>query len=288
MERARAEAAVRDRESLLSLAFDAADLMLFTWDIPKDRVERRMSRIPVLPSSNGVGRGPTTFAEVIEVVHPDDRVRFQAAVRAALAGSGPYAQAYRVVQPDGSVLWIEEQGRVSFDEIGRPVRLVGVATDVTARRAAERAVQESEARLRLALDASDTGLWTWDIQTNAVGWSPECYRILGVPEGAFEVTGPGFFRLIHPDDRERVERTVRAAIDDRTLYECEFRIVRPSGDVAWLANRGRASYDADGRPLEMLGTATDVTARKRVEEELARSEAFARSVVESSATASRG
>ncbi|MGA9921846.1 MAG: PAS domain-containing protein [Isosphaeraceae bacterium] len=288
VERARAEAAVRDRESLLSLAFDAADLMLFTWDIPKDRVERRMSRIPVLPSSNGVGRGPTTFAEVIEVVHPDDRVRFEAAVRAALAGSGPYAQAYRVVQPDGSVLWIEEQGRVSFDAIGRPVRLVGVATDVTARRAAERAVQESEARLRLALDASDTGLWTWDVRTGAVGWSPECYRILGVPEGAFKVTGAGFFCLVHPDDRERVERTVRAAIDDHSLFECEFRIVRPNGDVAWLENRGRASYDADGRPLQMLGTATDVTARKRVEEELARSEAFARSVVESSADCVKG
>ena len=84
VERARAEAAVRDRESLLSLAFDAADLMRSTWDIPKDRVERCMSRIPVLPSSNGVGRGPTTFAEVIEVVHPDDRVRFELAVRAAL------------------------------------------------------------------------------------------------------------------------------------------------------------------------------------------------------------
>ena len=96
--RARAEAAVRDRESLLSLAFDAADLMLFTWDIPKDRVERRMSRIPVLPSSNGVGRGPTTFAEVIEVVHPDDRVGF----RSCRPGGSRRLRAVRPGVPGGS------------------------------------------------------------------------------------------------------------------------------------------------------------------------------------------
>ena len=292
VERARAEAAVRDRESLLSLAFDAADLMLFTWDIPKDRVERRMSRIPVLPSSNGVGRGPTTFAEVIEVVHPDDRVRFEAAVRAALAGSGPYAQAYRVVQPDGSVLWIEEQGRVSFDGIGRPVRLVGVATDVTARRAAERAVQESEARLRLALDdareaeeavrkseelltraqrAARVGIWDWNVVTGEANWTEESWRLFGHPPFSRPVTHELWLESVHPDDRDQMVAKVQEALQSGK-YAAEYRVRHADGTVRWVESRGETEFAPDGRPLRMLGTSRDVTERRVAEEKLRRRE----------------
>ena len=292
VERARAEAAVRDRESLLSLAFDAADLMLFTWDIPKDRVERRMSRIPVLPSSNGVGRGPTTFAEVIEVVHPDDRVRFEAAVRAALAGSGPYAQAYRVVQPDGSVLWIEEQGRVSFDAIGRPVRLVGVATDVTARRAAERAVQESEARLRLALDdareaeeavrkseelltraqrAARVGIWDWNVVTGEANWTEESWRLFGHPPFSRPVTHELWLESVHPDDRDQMVAKVQEALQSGK-YAAEYRVRHADGTVRWVESRGETEFAPDGRPVRMLGTSRDVTERRVAEEKLRRRE----------------
>ena len=292
VERARAEAAVRDRESLLSLAFDAADLMLFTWDIPKDRVERRMSRIPVLPSSNGVGRGPTTFAEVIEVVHPDDRVRFEAAVRAALAGSGPYAQAYRVVQPDGSVLWIEEQGRVWFDGIGRPVRLVGVATDVTARRAAERAVQESEARLRLALDdareaeeavrkseelltraqrAARVGIWDWNVVTGEANWTEESWRLFGHPPFSRPVTHELWLESVHPDDREQMVAKVQEALRSGK-YAAEYRVRHADGTVRWVESRGETEFAPDGRPVRMLGTSRDVTERRVAEEKLRRRE----------------
>ena len=292
VERARAEAAVRDRESLLSLAFDAADLMLFTWDIPKDRVERRMSRIPALPSSNGVGRGPTTFAEVIEVVHPDDRVRFEAAVRAALAGSGPYAQAYRVVQPDGSVLWIEEQGRVSFDGIGRPVRLVGVATDVTARRAAERAVQESEARLRLALDdareaeeavrkseelltraqrAARVGIWDWNVVTGEANWTEESWRLFGHPPFSRPVTHELWLESVHPDDRDQMVAKVQEALQSGK-YAAEYRVRHADGTVRWVESRGETEFAPDGRPVRMLGTSRDVTERRVAEEKLRRRE----------------
>ena len=290
--RARAEAAVRDRESLLSLAFDAADLMLFTWDIPKDRVERRMSRIPVLPSSNGVGRGPTTFAEVIEVVHPDDRVGFEAAVRAALAGSGPYAQAYRVVQPDGSVLWIEEQGRVSFDGIGRPVRLVGVATDVTARRAAERAVQQSEARLRLALDgareaeeavrkseelltraqrAARVGIWDWNVVTGEANWTEESWRLFGHSPFSRPVTHELWLESVHPDDRDQMVAKVQEALQSGK-YAAEYRVRHADGTVRWVESRGETEFAPDGRPVRMLGTSRDVTERRVAEEKLRRRE----------------
>ena len=141
-----------------------------------------------------------------------------------------------------------------------------------ARARAEAALRESDERLRLALAAAATGLWTWDLASDAVTWSPECYAIHGIAEGAFGGTGAAFFRYVHPEDRARVETEVRRAIDSRALYECEFRIVRPDTTVLWVTNRGRCSYDAGGRPLRVLGTITDISDRKQAEDERRASE----------------
>jgi PAS domain S-box-containing protein len=128
------------------------------------------------------------------------------------------------------------------------------------------ALAASEARLRLALEASLTGMWTWEPHSDAVTWSAESYRIHGLQEGSFANTGAAFFQLVHPEDRARVEKTVRAAIEEGRTYESEFRIMRPDGTIVWVANRGRASPAAASRPLTVLGTITDITLRKREEE----------------------
>jgi PAS domain S-box-containing protein len=140
------------------------------------------------------------------------------------------------------------------------------------RKRAERAVEDNEARLRLALEASRTGIWTWDLQTDGVDWTPECYDIHGLPPGSFAGTSAAFFLLVHPDDRDHVEATVRAAIAAHEVYACEFRVVRPSGAAIWVYSCGRTGYAADGTPLQILGTLTDIDERKRITEELARSE----------------
>lgn len=129
-------------------------------------------------------------------------------------------------------------------------------------------LKESDARLRLALEATRTGIWTWDVGSDVVTWSPECHAIHGIPPGEFGGTGAAFFRLVHPDDRAHVEATVGAAIADHNLYHLDFRVVRPDGEVVWVQNLGRASYDAAGAPVRLLGTITDISPRKRTEEAL--------------------
>jgi PAS domain S-box-containing protein len=144
----------------------------------------------------------------------------------------------------------------------------------------ESTIRESETRLRLALEASNTGLWTWDLRSQAVTWSPEVYPIMGIAEGEFELTSGAFFRLVHPEDSERVQELVQAAIQRGGLYECEFRIVRPSGEVVWVENRGRARYRACGEPISMVGTVTDVSARRETDEVLRRREFELRALAE--------
>lgn len=137
---------------------------------------------------------------------------------------------------------------------------------------AEQAARDKDRRLGLALEASEIGLWTWDLASDRVEWTEQCYRIHAIPRGQFAGTGAAFFALVRPEDRERVETTVRAAIANHATYACEFRIVLPTGETRWVENLGRVTYDGDGQPLGMLGSLRDVDDRKRASEQLAASE----------------
>jgi signal transduction histidine kinase len=81
------------------------------------------------------------------------------------------------------------------------------------------------------------------------------------------VTYDSFIAMVHPDDRERLEDAVRGALGSGGFFEVEHRIVRPNGVQRTVSGRGRTVYDADGRPIRMLGTELDITDRKRAEEQ---------------------
>ena len=125
---------------------------------------------------------------------------------------------------------------------------------------------ESEHRLRLATEAAATGIWEWDIAEDRVEWTDQVYKIVGVGRQEFDGTNAAFSMMIHPADRGRESNAVSSALESNTACECEFRIVRPNGDTRWVYYRGRPVRDARGP--KMLGTITDITARKEAEAEL--------------------
>jgi PAS domain S-box-containing protein len=191
-------------------------------------------------------------------LHPDDAVEARQLHDASRARGEPYEIDVRLRRVDGEYRWHHVNVVPMRDERGAIAHWYGVNTDVHERNVAK-------ARLKLALEASKIGIWSWDVRTDAVLWSPECYAIHGMVEGSFAGTGNAFFALVHETDRARVETTVRDAIEGRTTYRCEFRIVRPDGEVVWVENLGRAGYDAFG-PERILGTIADISERKRAEE----------------------
>jgi len=140
-----------------------------------------------------------------------------------------------------------------------------------ARRAADYgALQVSEERLRLALEAGRLGVWDWNVGTGQVQWSGNLEPMHGLPRGDFAGTLEGFQALVHPDERARVNEAIRRALDAGSGYDIEFRNLRPDGSVHTMAAKGKVLRDAEGRPLRMLGTAMDVTERRRLEDELRR------------------
>ncbi len=127
--------------------------------------------------------------------------------------------------------------------------------------------QESESRLHLALAAGLMGVWEWDIASGRVSWSEELEFIHGLDSGTFGGTFDAFRRDVHPDDAERLERTIAAAIETPAArYHIEYRIMHPDGGCRWMACNGRVVVDGEGKPIRMLGICRDVTERKRAED----------------------
>ncbi|HEY8521108.1 MAG TPA: GAF domain-containing protein [Gammaproteobacteria bacterium] len=127
--------------------------------------------------------------------------------------------------------------------------------------------EESQRRLHLALAAGRMGAWDWDIASGRVQWSAELEALHGFAPGEFAGTFEAFRRDVHPADRERLEAAITAALErPDEVFECEYRVVTPDGDVRWMASKGRVLTDSSGRPVRMTGICSDVTAAKRTQE----------------------
>ncbi|MDI1428662.1 PAS domain-containing protein [Polyangium sorediatum] len=133
---------------------------------------------------------------------------------------------------------------------------------------------ESEQRLRLAIETGRIGLWVWNsTDLNNVGdWSQRMKEIFGLPLDA-EVTHDMFLKVVHPDDRTRVDSLVMQALAGANggEYRAEYRTIHPQdGSEQWVTARGQAFFDADGQAIRFIGTVMEITERKRAEEASAR------------------
>ncbi|MDO9533257.1 MAG: PAS domain S-box protein [Deltaproteobacteria bacterium] len=156
-----------------------------------------------------------------------------------------------------------------------------VCRDISPRKAAERAWRESQERLNLALTAAQMGVWEWNVHTEACFWSPECYEIFGVE--SFDGNLESFKKLIHPEDLSQAMASAGQALAQRTAFTEEFRIIYPSGEVRWVSNLGRGEYDENGKPLRLVGTITDITAKKQAQAALEESLSLYKATLESTA-----
>ncbi len=142
-------------------------------------------------------------------------------------------------------------------------------------RQAEQALRESEERFRLAINATEEGLWEWDIQTNQEFFSPRWCEIIGYSfdDPALPHTYTSWASRIHPDDYDRVVTAMNNHLEKGTRYDVDYRHRHKSGEYRWQNSKGQAVLDESGKPIRMVGCISDITDRKRAEEALRESEA---------------
>jgi PAS domain S-box-containing protein len=158
---------------------------------------------------------------------------------------------------------VSEQIRVKTETQQRLHRAQESAAEL---RAAYERLERSEALLAEAQGLARLGSWQWDIENDVVEWSDELYRIFGLESGKVAATYEGAMQLVHPADRDRLERQVIEASRTGEPFSAEHRIARPDGKTRWIHARGQVQQDSDGRAVRMTGTAQDITDRKQAEE----------------------
>jgi PAS domain S-box-containing protein len=265
LERKRSEEALREREERLRLAAQAGRMFAYSWDAVTDAVERSGEAAEIL----GVEEGKVaTGAALSAMVHPDDKERLEAAVAKFTVEQPTLQISYRMLRPNGEIIWLERNSRAYFDEHGKLKRIVGMIVDVTERKRAEAALCASEERLRLAQQAARMGTFEWNIRTGVNTWMPELESMYGLPAGGFGGTQADFVRLIHPDDRPSVENLVDLSLRTGQPTMGEWRVVWPDESVHWIAGRWQVFTNDSSEPLRMVGVNIDITERKMAEDKL--------------------
>jgi PAS domain S-box-containing protein len=156
---------------------------------------------------------------------------------------------------------------------GRTVGRVARFRDIGASVHTAQALEQHQAFLEQAQEVAHIGSWVAELDgSDRVGWSVESHRIFGVPLGAFEGTTDAFYALVHPDDREAVRAAAAAAVTTGAPYDIVHRLQRPDGTTRWVHEQAKILCDDQARPLRMIGTVQDITARRQLEDQLRQSQ----------------
>ena len=216
-----------------------------------------------------------------EFVHQEDLPVVIERFRLLIQRPGePQTAEFRFRHKDGSWRSFEGIGRAIYGPDGRCSVIVN-SRDITQRKRTETMLRTSQERLRQALQASGTGLWDWNTETNEVALSQEWKGQLGYEPTEISDSFETWTAHLHPDDRERAAAYARDYVSRREgEYRQEFRLRHRDGTYRWIEARASFVPEADGRSVRLLGSHTDITDRKRMEESVQESEEWYRTLVE--------
>lgn len=182
------------------------------------------------------------------------------------------AEALSVLAEAGNVTLIERPARVMtlISSIKAALRARSRQYDVRdhlkAENRARKALEQSEQRLRIAMDAAEMGAWQLDLESGSMECTALCKANFGIsPDDDFSYQR--LLEMIHPDDLDSMRHAFDRALSEHELYRAEYRVIWHDQSLHWILTSGRANYDANGKPYNMVGVALDITERRNAEEE---------------------
>jgi PAS domain S-box-containing protein len=234
------------------------------------------------------GLQPATFDELYggtfdgwkTFIHPQDIDSFQATITETIQEKGSYSLDFKIVKPDGSISWVNSQGKVVTDSYGEPVRMIGIDTDITERKTTEEKLQQSEERFQIAIKDSpilvfnhDQQLrYTWIYNNPAIGRSEE--HMLGKTDQ----------ELLMPEEAEPIIALKKDVLKTGIGKQAEMKVTL-NGKPTYFSMTIEPLKDADNAIIGLTCAGYDITARKEAEEQIYKSEQLKKAIFEGSADA---
>ncbi|MBK1716367.1 PAS domain-containing protein [Thiocystis violacea] len=260
-ERHAAEERLRQLQEELELILDNVPALIFYKDTANHilRVNAAVARSLGLPKALIEGRHSSEcYPQDAERYYQDDL----AVIRAGEPRLG-IEEPYRL--PSGERRWIRTDKVPLKDASGQVTRILVMSSDISAHKEAEKALRLSQNDLNRAQAVARVGSWRLDLHSNRLTWSAEAHRIFGISEDV-PVTYETFMGVVHPEDRDLVDRSWRASLLGEP-YDIEHRLI-VDGQLKWVREKAELEYDEEGVLLGGFGTTQEITERKAVEQTL--------------------
>ena len=208
---------------------------------------------------------------LFDAFYPDDRQSYQEAVAISRQNLSPFSHEWRIITASGKLKWVQAKSRPERRNNG-DIIWYGVLFDVSDRKFAEQALQESKTNLASAQRVAHIGSWEFDLLKEQVTWSEELFHIFGLDPTKPEPTFVEHTQLIYPEDRELWYQLVNDTIQTGKPYTQIFRTTRSNGEIRYIEGRGEAILNDAQQVVKLYGTAMDITERKQAELALRESE----------------
>lgn len=209
----------------------------------------------------------------VDQIHPDDLSRVFKEV--ATASNNPKSnsfihQPYRYLDGSGKYRWVKDSSQIIRSENGNITHFIGYLVDVTSEIELQEETNRLKERLDLAWTGTGDGLWDWDIEHNIVYFSPRWKEMIGYHPDEFPNEVSAFFQAIHPGDQLLVEDLLNRHFSnpENIPYEIDARICCKNGEYKWIKIRGKAFLSAEGTPLRMTGSHTDISKEVELRQEI--------------------
>ena len=267
-----------ERERLAGI-IDGTHVGTWEWDLATDEIRRDERAAEVIGSS--LDDPPFyTIVDWRDNCHPADRERMASSMQEHLKGlTHSYSCDYRIRHKQGQWVWVQARARVTRRAAdGSPLWVAGILMDIGERKAAEQALQDSEAMLERTGRISGVTGWQFDVRDGSVRWTAQAHRVLDTAP-AKALTLKDAFNFCASEARPRLQQALRTALDSGQGWDMELPFVSPKRGATWMRSLGEAERE-DGKTVRVFGTLQDITERKALELRTAEGESFVREITD--------
>lgn len=202
-------------------------------------------------------------------IHPDDRAKVMELMKKAIAGKAVYNIDHRIQLKDGNIRWLHEQAEIVRDEYGRAQRVIGIVQDITERKVIEEVLIEYNERYELWSKATNDAIWDWDVALGLLTWNHALQTIFGYEEKDVDFTFSWWQERVHPEDRDKLDNSIHNALADKqNNWNQTYRFREANGNYKYVYDRAYIIYDAEHKPVRLIGSMQDISERMRTLEEI--------------------